>query len=321
MKLLKVLGLVLGAAVALAPAALAGVPVTARESVTVTDAMVRLGDLFQNVAGRESEPVGPAPAPGERTTFDADRLAAIAAANGIEWQPRSRGERVQVERGSKLVDGPEIQRQLAQAVAKRTPGRDVEVELEGRPQPIHLPVGSPSSIRFEDFNLAAERVTATVIAPTGDGRENRIAVAGKIFPVLDVPVLGRPVMPGEQVGQDDVEWIKVRASKLRQGVATDPKQVLGRTPRRPLSPGLPLSLRDLQDRVVVSKGSLVTVVLQMPQMTLTTRGKALEDGADGAAIRVLSSSGDRTIEATVLGPDLVEVKPVQSIAAMLGRKK
>lgn len=313
--------LILGVVLLTTPGAVAAVPVTVRDSVVIADDVVRLGDLFQNISGREAEPVATAPAPGDRIVFDNDQLFEIARTNGIDWQPRGRGERVLVERSSRVVDAPQLQRQLARAIADKKPGRDVEVELETRIQPIHLPIGTAFRIRFEDVMVDTDRASATLVTPTGDGRENRTVVAGKLYPVVDVPVLARPMMPTEQIVSDDVEWVKLRSSRLRQGVTVDVQQIVGRMPRRPLNPGVPLSVRDLQERVVVSKNSQVTIVLQVPNMTLTTRGKALEDGASGAAIRVLSSSGDRAIEATVLGPDVVQVKPAQSIAAFMGRNK
>lgn len=315
-----ILGLLAGATLAVVPAAVAGVPVTNRELVIISDDVVRLGDIFQNLASGENEPVAKAPAPGDRTQLDLDQLTAIAKANGIDWQPRGRGDRIVIERNSRVVDGAQVQRLLARTISDRMPGRDVEVDLESRLQPIHLPIGPANSIRFEDITIDAERVTATLVVPTGEGRESRGAVAGKIFPVVDVPVLAKPMMPGDEVRLDDLEWTKLRAGRLRQGVATDPRQIVGRTPRRPLAPGTPLTIRDMQERIVVSKNSLVTIVLHVPNMTLTTRGKALEDGAAGSAIRVASSSGDRTIEATVVGADLVEVRPAPSFTSLLGRK-
>ena len=309
------------AAVFAGPALSNGFPVTARDSVVVADEVVRLGDLFQNVGDKGGEAVAPAPGPGDRAVFETEQLTAIARAKGIEWQPRGRIERVLVERASRVLDGSQVQRELARAIADKAPGRDVEVELEGRLAPIHLPLSGASRVRFADIILDGERVSATLVVPTGEGRESRSVVTGRTFPVIDVPVLAKPVMPGEEIRADDLEWTKVRAGRLRQGLATETRQIVGRVSRRPLTPGVPIVARDLQERVVVSKNSLVTVVLQTHNMTLTTRGKALEDGADGATVRVLTSSGDRTIEASVVGPDLVQVRPAQSIAAALGRKK
>lgn len=307
----------------LAAPARADLPPMLRDMVVVTDEAVRLGDLFRHLGPVGDKFVAAAPAPGERILFDSSQLAAIAKANGIAWEPQGRSDRVTVERGSRVVDAQQIESRLSRAVADQLPGRDLEIELETRLQPIHLPIGEEHRIRFEDVRIdeRGQRAVATLLAPTGDGREHRIALSGRLHPVLSVPVLARPVMPGEQIGEDDLDWVSMRASRLRRGMVTDQRHLVGRTVRRPVTPGAPLNLRDIQDRVVVGKGSLVTVLLRSPHMQLTTRGKALEDGAEGATIRVVNTVSGRSLDATVLGPDLVEVRPAQSLAANLGRSQ
>jgi len=63
----------------------------------------------------------------------------------------------------------------------------------------------------------------------------------------------------------------------------------------------------LQQPQVVTKGSLVTMVLQQKSMTLTAQGKALEAGSDGQVIRVVNTMSNRTVEAVVIGPNQVSV--------------
>jgi flagellar basal body P-ring formation protein FlgA len=57
----------------------------------------------------------------------------------------------------------------------------------------------------------------------------------------------------------------------------------------------------------VHKGDLVTVILNTASMQLTAQGKAVEDGAMGASIRVTNTQSNRVIDTVVSGPNQVVV--------------
>jgi flagella basal body P-ring formation protein FlgA len=65
----------------------------------------------------------------------------------------------------------------------------------------------------------------------------------------------------------------------------------------------------------VTRNAQVIIRLQSGAMTLTSQGRALEDGARGDVIRVTNLQGGKTVEATVIGPDQVEVKLAARLAA------
>ena len=60
---------------------------------------------------------------------------------------------------------------------------------------------------------------------------------------------------------------------------------------------------------------MVTIVLRSGALMLTARGKALEDGAEGASVRVLNPRSERVVQATVISPDTVEIQSLQMIGA------
>ena len=288
-----------------------------RDQATVIDGEVRLGDLFSNVDRDAARVVAAAPAPGSRTIFDAEQLMAIAAANGIAWQPRSRFDRITVERESRTVDVHEIERRLSDAMAAQSGRVEFEVEVDNRQQTVYLPVGA--EVRMEIENLRVDprgrRASATLLTPNGEGGVSRTQVSARLYPVVDVPVLRGPVMPGQAIGENDLEWASVRADRLRRDMITDARWMVGMTPRRAITPGMPVAMRDLQERIVVQKNSMVTIMLRSGSLMLTARGKALEDGAQGASVRVLNPRSERVVQATVLSPDTVEIQSLQIGAA------
>ena len=60
---------------------------TLRTDATISGDIVHLGDLFDDVMGKEDQPVGRAPAPGRRATYDATYLLRIASYHQIAWRP------------------------------------------------------------------------------------------------------------------------------------------------------------------------------------------------------------------------------------------
>ena len=52
----------------------------------------------------------------------------------------------------------------------------------------------------------------------------------------------------------------------------------------------------------VRRGDAVTLAYQAPGLTLSTRARALEDGAIGQSVRLVNLTSNRTIDAIVTGP-------------------
>lgn len=66
--------------------------------------------------------------------------------------------------------------------------------------------------------------------------------------------------------------------------------------------------RSLPD-AAVHRGETITLIYNVPGVMLSTRARALEDGAVGQDIRLLNLSSNRTIDATVTGPGAANAAP------------
>jgi flagellar basal body P-ring formation protein FlgA len=58
----------------------------------------------------------------------------------------------------------------------------------------------------------------------------------------------------------------------------------------------------------VEKGALVTMIVQTPFMTLSTQGRALDEGAMGDTIRVMNARSRKVVEAQVTKSDTVMIQ-------------
>jgi flagella basal body P-ring formation protein FlgA len=53
---------------------------------------------------------------------------------------------------------------------------------------------------------------------------------------------------------------------------------------------------------LVQRNETVTLIYQVPGITLTVRGKAVDGGAEGDVITVLNEQSKRTVQGVVAGP-------------------
>jgi flagellar basal body P-ring formation protein FlgA len=298
-------------AAALAAPQLSGPAILQRDTVIVTTDLVRLGDLFLNVGNGQAEtPVAYAPAPGRRALFDARWLYRVAHSHGLDWRPSGMHDQVAVERQSTVVGREEIEQHILEALTER--GVDTgqaRVQLSNRMFRLHLPADAEPSLDVEDVTFDERRGHFdAVVAVSADGTApQRVRVTGQLHEMVDVPVLAHRVAAGEVLTAGDLRWITVRGQTLQKNSILSPEDLVGLTPKRTLRPGVPISTADVRRPVMVTKGEIVVIALQTPQMQLSARGQALNSGSKGDAIRVANSQSRQIVEAVVTGPGQVAV--------------
>ncbi len=294
-------GLVVGAA--------AGATAVLRDTVVVDDDLIRLGDLFEDVGNKADVAVAPAPKLGRRGIYDAAWLLSVARAHAIAWKPRTRFDRVVVERASQTLGAAEIEVAVLRALAREEPRRNVRIDLDNRNLQLHVPPEVRPEIEVRNLWIGRERdrFTARLVIASGDHPEVAAKVSGRMFEIMEIPVLRRPLAPGEVVTEANIEWTEIRADLVNRNTVTELKHVLGMTPRRRTPAGSPLKSGDFRPPVVVEKGSIVTMVLETPAMRLTAQGRAAEDGAEGDVIKVVNTQSHKVVEGAVDGPFRVVV--------------
>jgi len=76
-----------------------------------------------------------------------------------------------------------------------------------------------------------------------------------------------------------------------------------------LPAGQPLPVADLMRPAMVVRGASVQMLLQTAGLSLVAQGVAQETGATGERIRVLNPTSRALVEAEVIGPGRVRVRP------------
>lgn len=300
--------------VAACAAALAATPASAdgralvrlRAEPAVAGATITIGDLFDGTGALASTSILPAPPLGEALLIDARSLETLLARNGLEWPDANAAATVRVVRLARDIRADEIARAIAGRLSHET-GRSLDIRPLPNSLVIHAPAASTGAPGVEI--LAFEQTTGRFDVQVRVAGVAPLRVTGIADEVLSVPVLARPIQRGETIAESDLTWQNQRITGLNRNSVTDAKNLVGLAAKRPLRSGQLLLVSDIERPLVVAKGALVTISYEVPGLSLSDQGRALEPGAIGDTISVLNPGSHKTLLATVVSPDRVRLEP------------
>lgn len=292
------------AATLFAAPALADEPVILRDAITVDGDMVTLGDLFGIEGEAASTPITRAPQPGQRGSIDPGYVQEMAARHGYEWGNASGVRRISVTRESRMI-GMDLVTELVAAELHARTGDEYEVQFSGT-QSFHAPAGATGLPEIANFqhNTSSGLFTAEIVTHEGG---QPVRVTGRAYATALVPVLTRHISAGEVIEPADIDWLPVRADRIRADAVMDAGAMENMAARRALRPGEPVRGYDLQTPVIVARGEIVALVFTVPGMTLTARARALENAGADEIARFVNLQSNRTVEAMVEGPGRARV--------------
>lgn len=291
-------------------------PVMLNSQVTVSGDMVILGDLFANAGEAANRPVAYAPQPGKKAVFDARWLARVAKAYKLDWRPLGKRDRAIVDRASIIIQRSDIEDTL-HSVLINDFGAEVglDIELSNSSLRLYVPIEAEATVAVDDvkFDSRSGRFSAYVSAPADDPNAARSRVTGTLISMTEIPVLNRRLMSGEVIREGDLQWVKTRSERLQNDVISDAGQLIGLAAKRGLRVGQPIRTSEVRTPRLVTKGQIVTLIVQTPSMTLTSQGRAMEEGGRGDVIRITNTQSRTTVEGTINRSGVVTVRPASHL--------
>lgn len=284
-------------------------PASLNTHIVVAGDYIHLGDLFSGVTDQADAQVAYAPAPGKRSIYEARWLYKVARAYGVDWRPRVVNERTVVTRESNVIFRPQIEEAILVALSDRGFAENSIAVLSDRSLQLHTSLDQDPTLSVDDISYddRSGRFTAIIAAPAGDPTATRYRVKGRTFKIQEVPVPVRRITKGEVIKARDIKWEKVRVNRMSERTLLNPQDIIGMTPQRVLMEGATIEANEVQRPMLVNRRDLVTLVLRTPMMTMTSKGRALEDGAEGDTIRISNTQSKTIIEAIVTGPNMATV--------------
>ena len=287
-----------------------------RANVVVDGDLVKLGDVFDNVGDKADAAIARSPSPGKRITVNAEWLVRVTRNNGIVWKPMSAFDQAVIERSGITIGREQIENELLTALIDQGVSKTADIELANRATQVVVPAGTETSIGVREvfYDSRYKRFTATIEIPADSPSAQRVHVSGRVFNTIDVPVLAHSISRGDVIRARDLTWTKVREDSLRRDALIDADQIIGLAPSETLKMGEMLASSQLQRPVAVARGATVTMELKVGAMSLTSQGRAVEQGSVGDVIRVTNTRSNQTVTATIEGPNMVSVAPNGGVA-------
>jgi flagellar basal body P-ring formation protein FlgA len=172
--------------------------------------------------------------------------------------------------------------------------------LDSEPRTIHIEPAT--DLRIARLAFDPRRGRFDVVFERSDmPRGGLIRITGTYAETFEAAVLTRPLAAGETVKAADVALVRRPKAEFGSNIVTSFAQAIGLAARRPMRPGDLIRQTDLAKPEIVARNDQVTITYDVPGITLTMRGKAMEGGAQGEAIHVLNEQSKRSIQATVAG--------------------
>lgn len=188
--------------------------------------------------------------------------------------------------------------------------KGVRVSVKELPEKLRI---LPGSYQLElekknpyDRNRGTSRFQIRVIQSGSSVRTFRIKAS--ISQKNLVPVVTEPIARGQTVRASMIKWKNRDITSLSGNIVTSEKNVIGYKTKRSLDPGEIITGDVLKKPIVIDRRTPVTIVDRKNGLTITTKGKALEDGARGDRIMVENQSSEVKLLAEVIGERRVLIK-------------
>ncbi|WP_026986522.1 flagellar basal body P-ring formation chaperone FlgA [Fodinicurvata fenggangensis] len=283
--------------------------ISLNRSIVVEEEFVRLGHIFSGLEAQADTPIGRAPKAGTRVQLEARWLATLARNYGVDWSPSSHLEYAEVERASIRLERGELLAMIEAAFQDRGEEGELEISLEEPQDTLHIPRvdGAEAGIVGLERSEESNRFAARLVYPDNGSPLVRLELRGRAYELVEVPVVNKRVSRNDIIAESDIVWESRRIDRLHRDTVTDAQRMIGKSPRRTLRAGSSLRGNDLAEPILVAKNSGVTIRYRNANMHLTVSGRALEEGTDGAVIRVMNTKSNQVIEAVVEDTGLVSV--------------
>ena len=292
-----------------------------KAEATVADDIVRIGDLIENAGPAAGVPAFHAPELGASGTIQAHRVIELALQNGITRLDTRGLQEVTIFRAARTVPVSDLEAAVADAAVRHlglANARDVSVRFDRDVRALQVEPDANDAPRIVQFahDSHSGRFEGFVDLPGSLAlRREPVRVTGTLTETAEIVVVARSITRGEILRESDILLERRPRASMTADAVASLGAVVGQAARRSLRAGQTLRPADLMKPDLVARNDAVTIVFEVPGITLTVRGKALGPGAEGETVSVLNPQSKRVLQATVQGPGLVVVGRASALTA------
>src|ERR1700688_1290355 len=283
-----------------------------KAETVVTSDIVRVGDLIDHAGIIAKVAIFRAPDLGSTGTVSAEAVIEAVRALALVGLDTGEVSEVMVTRASRTIPSSDIEDRIAQALSTQFslgPRKDIVVNFDRELRAIQLESTAKGEPRLAHitFDGRSGRFDATLDIPTGATTRGTLRLSARAAATAEVVTLVRSLERGELIKNADVQIERRPRAEIARDIVADSAQVIGFAARGSLQPGRPIRAADLMKPELVQRNETVTLIYEVPGITLTVRGKAADGGAEGDVISVINEQTKRTVQGVVIGPGRVMI--------------
>jgi flagella basal body P-ring formation protein FlgA len=294
---------------------------TLRASITVTSDVVRVGDLIDNAGSAALIPVYRSPDLGTTGALPVAQVLSVLRAKQVIGVMTGDIKEVSVTRLARTLANKDLENAIASALERRFglgEAANITVTFDRGVSDMRLDAGNtgtlqPVATRYDArsgrFDIAFEVSNDNNPTPT------KLRFTGTAIETVEVAVLTRDIERSEMLKSSDVAQERRPKAEVT-GEAATRERTVGMQLRRPMRAGTPIRVADIAKPEFVQRDQNVTIIYQVPGLYLTTRGKAIESGAEGDIVNVLNVQTKRTLTGVVTARGQITVQGVSQAPPM-----
>ena len=283
---------------------------TLKPEAMISQNVVMVSDLFDDLSSKQDAIVGNAPTPGQTVILNAKSLQRIANTYDVKWKSTSPADQIVIRSVVQTIPASDILAVVKKDLLARGVTGKFEVTLNNVAPTITLPGNVDTTVEVAQMNYTPGRdvFTAIVAAPNALHPVKTLSISGLIEKTIQIPVLTKGALADDIISSSDLEWIDVPTRQMVNDTIVDADKLIGKTPVRMVEAGVPVRARDVKSPQLVARGDEVLLQFNQAGLQLTAKGKAMQNGAEGEVIRVLNLSSNQSLRAEVTGNKIVVVQ-------------
>lgn len=288
-------------------------PPTLKTAVSISGAVVHIGDLIAHAGAVADVAIFRSPDPGTTGTVATVRVLEAVRPYGLAAIDTGGADAVTVTRSGRAIDAQTIKDAIRNTLAgQRGLGNaaDLQVTLDQPLHAIHVESTASGSLQATRllYSPTAQRFDITMVVPgSASMRETPLRLTGTVIETAEVAVLSHSLKRGDIIRNSDLVLERRPRAELGDDRIGQIALAVGSAAQRQLRRGQALRQSDLMKAEIVQRNAMVTLVYEAPGIMLTMRGKAQQSGAEGDVVNILNLQSNRVLQGTVTGPDRVTV--------------
>lgn len=281
-----------------------------KTDVTVSGDIVRIGDLVENAGIAGNTPIFRSPDLGQTGAVPTRQILDAVRPYGLVAVDLRGLSEVSVTRASRTIAADDIEARITRALTGRYnlgAPENLKLTYDRELRAIYLDTAATGELSLTRLSYDAYNRRFDAVFELSSGGRTQFRFAGLAVESVEAAVTTRALARGEIVKAGDIVVERRAKSEFANEPPAPAAEVVGLAARRAVRAGQPLRGADLTKPEIVHRGDIVTLHYEVPGITITMRGKAVDGGALGDTVSVLNEQSKRTIQGVVTSSGHVTV--------------